>query len=235
VTRRDATPTGVPSAHRRDSAVLGVAVGVFGITFGVLASTSGLSIAQACVMSLLVFTGASQFAAVGIIGSGGDPAAAVGSALLLGARNGAYAMSLNRLLPRSKWRRALAAQLVIDESTAMALVQENDDHAREALFITGGMVFIFWNLGTLLGALSGEAIGDPEAWGLDAAFPAGFITFVLPHLNRRPALVSALVGGTVAMLAVPLTPAGAPIVLAVAGALAGYAALQCTPTAETDP
>jgi len=215
--------------HRRDSVVLGIAVGLFGITFGVLATTSGLTVAQACAMSLLVFTGASQFAAVGVVGAGGAPASAIGTALLLAARNAAYAVAIGRLLPHRTAGRLAAAQLVIDESTAMALAQNDDASAREAFWFTGITLYIFWNLGTLLGALSGEAIGDPRAWGLDAAFPAGFITFVLPHVRSRPGLVSALVGGTVALIAVPLTPAGAPVLLAVIGAGAGYLVLRRGP------
>ena len=179
------------SGHRRDSFILGAAVGAFGVTFGVLATTSGLTVAQACAMSLLVFTGASQFAAVGVISAGGAAASAVGTALLLAARNGAYALTIGRLLPARLGARLLAAQLVIDESTAMALSHDDEEQAREAFWIAGLAVYVFWNLGTLVGALSGEAIGDPEALGLDAAFPAGFITFVLPHVQRRPGLVAA--------------------------------------------
>lgn len=215
------------SSHRRDSFVLGAAVGAFGVTFGVLATTSGLSVAQACAMSLLIFTGASQFAAVGVVASGGAVASAIGTALLLAARNGAYALTIGRLLPRRIGARLVAAHLVIDESTAMALARDDEKAARESFWISGLTLYCFWNLGTLVGALSGEAIGDPEAWGLDAAFPAGFITFVLPHVQRRPGLVAALVGGTVAVVAIPLTPAGAPVLLAVVGALAGWVVLRC--------
>ncbi len=221
------------TGHRRDSLVLGAAVGIFGVTFGVLATTTGLTVAQACAMSLLVFTGASQFAAVGVVGAGGAAASAVGTALLLAARNGAYALTIGRLLPRRLAGRLLAAQIVIDESTAMALAQSDEKESREAFYITGLTIYAFWNLGTLLGALTGEAIGDPRAWGLDAAFPAGFITFVLPHVQKRPGLVAALVGGAVAVVAVPLTPAGAPVLLALAGSVAGWVVLRHQP--ETGP
>jgi 4-azaleucine resistance transporter AzlC len=210
------------STHRRDSVVLAAAVGVFGITFGVLATTSGLTVAQASAMSLLVFTGASQFAAVGVIGAGGEPVSAVGSALLLAARNGAYALTLDRVLPSKTSARVVAAQLVIDESTGMALAQQSRSDQREAFWITGLGVFVFWNLGTILGAISGEAIGDPKTWGLDAAFPAGFMTFVIPHVRERPGLVAALVGGGIAVLAVPLVPAGAPVLLSVLGAMVSW-------------
>lgn len=217
------------ASHRRDSVILGAAVGAFGITFGVLATTSGLTVAQACVMSLLVFTGASQFAAVGVVGAGGAPISAVGTALLLGARNGAYALTISRLLPERLLARLGAAQFVIDESTAMALAQPDERQAREAFWFTGLGTYVFWNLGTLAGALSGDAIGDPEAWGLDVAFPAGFITFVLPHVRSRPGLVAALVGGATAVAAVPFTPAGAPVLLAVFGAVVGWFVLRASP------
>ncbi len=223
------------TGHRRDSVVLGTAVGIFGVTFGVLATTSGLTVAQACAMSLLVFTGASQFAAVGVIGAGGAAASAIGTALLLAARNGAYALTIGRLLPQRVVGRLVAAQIVIDESTAMALAETDEKAARESFYVTGLAVYVFWNLGTLLGALTGEAIGDPEAWGLDAAFPAGFITFVLPHVSERPGLVAALVGGTIAVIAVPLTPAGAPVLLAVVGSVAGWLVMRRGPQEGATP
>jgi len=210
-----------PRRHLRDSVVLGGAVGLFGVTFGVLATTSGLTVPQTCAMSLLVFTGASQFAAVGVVAAGGAAASAVATALLLGARNGAYALTVAHLLPRSVLGRLAGAQLIIDESTAMALAQADERFARQALWATGIAVYVFWNLGTVVGALAGDVIGDPTTIGLDAAFPAGFVTFVMPHVKQRPGLVAALLGGAVAVLAVPFTPAGAPVLLAGVGAVAG--------------
>jgi 4-azaleucine resistance transporter AzlC len=170
-------------------------------------------------MSLLVFTGASQFAAVGVLAAGGSPASALGSALLLAARNGVYGLALHRTLRGPRLRRLLAAQLVIDESTAMALGQADPRHAARAFWVTGVSVFVFWNLGTLAGALGGDALGDPERWGLDAAFPAGFIALAVPHLATRAGRVAAVTGAVVALVAVPLTPAGAPILLASLGAV----------------
>lgn len=201
-------------AYIRDSIVLGVAVGVFGAAFGVLAVASGLTVAQACAMSLLVFTGASQLAAIGVIGSGGSTATAIGSALLLAARNGVYGMALSRPLALRGARRVVGAQLVIDESTAMAVAQHDDAATRGAFWATGVSVFVFWNAATLLGALAGNAIGDPTMWGLDAAFPAGFIALMMPMLRERPKLAAALVGACIAVIAVPTTRAGVPILLA---------------------
>ena len=129
-------------AYTADALGIGVATGVYGISFGVLAVGAGLSEAQACAMSLLVFTGGSQFAAISVIGAGGAAATAIGSALLLAVRNGAYGLSLASLLRGSFPRRAIAAQLVIDETTAMARAQDSDDEARGAFWLTGAAVLL---------------------------------------------------------------------------------------------
>jgi len=201
--------------------VLGAAVGVFGATFGVLAVAAGLSVAQACVMSLLVFTGGSQFAAVGIVDGGGSEASAVASGLLLAARNAVYGLPLAEELPtRGRWA-PVAAHLTLDETTAMTLAQEDPNQRRHAFFVTGVAVFVFWNLGTLAGAVAGSGIGDPGALGLDAAFPAGFLALLAPLVRERPAAVAALAGAVVAVVAVPFAPAGAPILLAAVGAAIG--------------
>ncbi len=201
--------------------MLGVAVGVFGVSFGVLAVATGLSVAQACAMSLLVFTGASQFAVVAVIGAGGSPLAALASALLLAARNGAYGLAMAPLIRGKLPRRLVAAQLVLDESTAMAYAQ-TDDRQREVGFWAAGIsVFVFWNLGTLVGALGGGVIGDPATFGLDAAFPAGFVALLVPHLRRFEGRLVAAMGATIAVVLVPLTPAGVPVLAAGAAALIG--------------
>lgn len=203
--------------HRRDSVVLGAAVGLVAVPFGVLAVTAGLSLAKAMVMSLLVFTGASQFAAVGVIESGGSPVSAVGGALLLGARNTLYGMRMSGRLARLGWRRIPAAHFVIDESTAMSVAQDDEVAADEAFLWTGAAIFFFWNVGTVVGVLVGEAIGDPNVWGLDVAFPASFIALLGPHVSQMPGRVAGLVGAAIALVAVPFTPAGAPILLAALG------------------
>lgn len=214
------------------SLVLGVAVGAFGISFGVLAVASGLSAAQACAMSLLVFTGASQFAAVGVIGSGGSTAAALGSALLLAARNGAYGLSLSDVIKGRLATRLVASQLVIDESTAMATAQVAPEQQVRGFWLAGLSVFVFWNLGTLLGALGGDAIGDPERYGLDAAFPAGFVALVVPHLRSLDGRLAAAIGVAVALLLVPVAPAGVPILAASAAVLLG---LRTGPAGRPEP
>jgi 4-azaleucine resistance transporter AzlC len=206
------------ATERRSIWVLGLAVGVFGVSFGVLATTAGLSVAQACAMSVLVFTGASQFAVIGVLGAGGSLPSAFGSALLLAARNAAYGVALAPTLARRPLgRRMLAAQLVIDESTALATAQSGP-RAREHAFWTAGIaVFVCWNIGTALGAVAGDAVGDPEALGLDAAFPAGFVALVVPHLRSRRGRWAAAWGALIALALIPLLPAGAPIVVAALG------------------
>lgn len=209
--------------YLRDALIIGAATGVFGMAFGVLAAATGLDLAKTMALSLLVFTGASQFAAVGVIGAGGDQLTAVASALLLGARNGFYGLALARYLRARLLGRAAAAQLVIDESTALALAQP-DPTDRQGAFLSGGLsVFFFWNLGTLIGALGGEAIGDPGALGLDAAFPAGFIALAAPAFGHRRGLVAAGVGALVALVATPLVQPGLPILLAAVGAVVALA------------
>ena len=208
------------SRYLRDSLLLGLAIGVFGASFGVLATTAGLSVGKACAMSLLVFTGGSQFAAVGVLQAGGSLAAAFSSALLLAARNAAYGLTLAPTLGRLRGvPRFVAAHLVIDESTAMATAQPNREDAARAFWATGLSVFVCWNLGTLGGALAGSALGDPGALGLDAAFPAGFIALVAPHLRHRRGQVAALSGALIALVLIPLTPPGVPIVAATAAVI----------------
>lgn len=215
---------------RRAIWVLGAAIGVFGISFGVLATTAGLTVLQACVMSLLVFTGASQFAAVGVLDAGGSIGSAFGSALLLAARNTAYGVAMAPTLSGgSLARRLLAAQLVIDESTAVATAQAGPAARRHAFWATGVAVFVCWNAGTVLGALAGDAIGDPEALGLDAAFPAGFVALAVPHLRGRRGRVAAACGALIALVLIPLTPAGVPILAAVLGVVPAVLAVPPDP------
>lgn len=209
-----------PAAPRpvRDGVSIGVAVGLVGIAFGVLAESEGLSVAKACALSLLVFTGASQFAAVSVLGSGGSLAAALGSALLLAARNGLYGPVVARwLVDDPAPRRAVMTQLVIDESTAVGAAQPTAAQSRTG-FLAGGLaVYVCWNLGTLVGALGGAALGDTDAWGLDAAFPAAFVALLAPHVRRRPGQVAAVTAAAVCIAGMPVLPAGVPVLLAVLG------------------
>ncbi|MGN6377347.1 MAG: AzlC family ABC transporter permease [Gaiellales bacterium] len=200
---------------------IGVAVGVYGVSFGVLAVAGGLSPAQACVMSMLVFTGASQFAFVGVLAGGGGALAAAGPAVMLAMRNAAYGLSLAPIMPKRLRDRAIAAHLVIDETTAMARAQDDPATARRAFLTTGICVWVFWNAGTLAGALAGGGIGDPRALGLDAMFPAAFLALLAPQLRRPGAPVAAIAGAIIALVLVPVAPAGVPVIAALAGVIPG--------------
>jgi len=197
----------------RDAVGIGVAVGAYGLSFGAAAITAGLSTAQACALSLLVFTGASQFALVGVLGAGGSAVAAVAGALLLGSRNTLYAVRLSSLLPMPARRRVLAAQLTIDESTGMATAAP-PQLAATAFWATGLSVYVLWNLATLLGALGAARLGDPGVLGLDAAVPAAFLALLAPQVRDRQRWAVACAGGLLALVAVPLFPPGIPVLLA---------------------
>ena len=197
----------------RDALGIGVAVGAYGLSFGAAAVTAGLSALQACVLSLLLFTGASQFALVGVLGAGGSALAAVAGALLLGTRNTLYAVRLASLVPVRGVRRAVAAQLTIDESTGMATAAPSG-LAPTAFWATGASVYVLWNLATLLGAIGAARLGDPARLGLDAAVPAAFLALLAPQVRTRPLLAAGLAGALVAAAAVPFTPPGVPVLLA---------------------
>ena len=199
---------------------LGFAVGVFAVSFGVTAVAAGASVAQTCAMSLLVFTGASQFAAVSVFGAGGSAAAAFGGAALLAARNSVYGLAMAPHLRGSLGKRLVAAQLTIDESTAMAAAQEDEAHRVAAFWITGLSVYLFWNIGTLIGALLGSAI-DPKVLGLDAAFPAAFLAILWPLLRERCSAMAALIGASLCLVLIPFVPVGVPILCAAVGILVG--------------
>lgn len=216
----------------RKAAVLGLAVGIYGVSFGVLAIASGLTLWQAVGLSSLVFAGGSQFAAVGVIAAGGAPLAAVTGGLLLNTRMAAFGLALAPVLGGSLPRRALAAHLLIDESSAMALAERDPAAARRAFWLTGMSVFVFWNLATVFGALAGSLIGDPEALGLDAAFPAGFLALLGPLLDSRAARLSAVCGAVIALALLPFTPAGVPIIAAAAGVLGGLLGGAADPPRE---
>lgn len=204
------------------SVTLGAVVGAFGVVFGVGAVSAGGSVFQACAMSLLVFTGASQFTAVSVVDGGGSTGSALGGAMLLAARNGVYGLAMAPHLTGRPWSRLIAAQLTIDESTAMATAQTAPALRRAAFWITGASVYVFWNLGTLLGALAGSAI-DPTVFGLDAAFPAGFVAMVAPHFRTRQGRRAGVLGAVICLATVPFVPVGLSILCAGAAVLLGVA------------
>jgi predicted branched-subunit amino acid permease len=183
------------------------------MSFGAIATTSGLTLLQTESLSLLMFTGASQFALVGIIGSGGGVWAGVATAALLGTRNALYGVRLSTLLNVRGLRRLLAAQFVIDETTAMAIARDTVTEGRYAFWATGVLLFTFWNLGTFIGALATNALPDPKLLGLDAAPPAAFLALLAPRLRAREPFAIALAAGLVALVCIPLLPAGIPLLV----------------------
>ena len=198
----------------RDALGIGIAVGAYGITFGALATTGGFSVPQTMALSSLMFTGGSQFAYIGVVAAGGSVIAAAVTALLLGARNTLYGVAMAPLLKTRGANSALAAQLTIDESTAMALAHEDPDEpraARTAFWATGVTVFICWNIATLLGALGASALGDPRNYGLDAVIPAAFLALMWPRLTSRSAIAVAVLAAAIATLLTVWLPAGLPV------------------------
>lgn len=198
----------------RDAVGIGAAVGTYGVSFGALAVANGLDLWQALALSTLTFTGGSQFALVSVIGAGGTSVAALAASLLLGLRNALYGLRMAPTLGVQGWRRLLAAQLTIDETTAMAVAQDDDQASRLAFWATGAAVFICWNIATVIGALGATAIGDPATFGLDAAVPAALLALVWPQLKSRKVVGVAAGAAFIALILTPLLPAGMPVLLA---------------------
>ena len=203
----------------RDGLGVGIATGTYGLSFGAVSVAAGLSVAQTCALSLLMFTGASQFALVGVLAAGGSPASGALTALLLGTRNTLYGLRLAPLLAWRGWRRGVGAHLLIDESTAMSVTRDSTPAARTGFLTTGVTIFVLWNLFTLAGALAGTAIGDPRSYGLDAAVGAAFLALLWPRLHDRTHRLVAVTAATVALGLVPLTAAGVPVLAAAGVAL----------------
>jgi len=193
---------------------VGVATGTYGISFGALSVAAGLSLWQTIALSALLFSGASQFAVVGIVAAGGSGAAAVATSTLLGMRNGLYGLQMSRLLGVSGLRRVAAAQLTIDESTAVGVVQPERSAQRLGFWGTGLAVYVMWNVMTIVGAVVGNALGDPKRFGLDAAAPAAFCALLWPRLKRGDARAVAAVSAVIALVVAPHAPAGIPVLVA---------------------
>ncbi|MGE9806994.1 AzlC family ABC transporter permease [Janibacter sp. G1551] len=203
----------------RQSLLVGVATGAYGISFGALSVAAGLDVLQTMALSLLLFSGGSQFAVVGVLGAGGAPVAAVATSTLLGVRNGIYGLQTARLLEVRGWRRLLAAHLTIDESTAVGVAQSDRALGRVGFWWTGAAVFVLWNLMTLLGAVVGNALGDPATWGLDAAAAAAFCGLLWPRLRSRDAVATAVLAAFLALVTAPALPVGVPVLVATLAAV----------------
>jgi len=197
----------------RDALGIAIASGAYAIAFGAISIASGLSVPQTMVLSAVMFTGASQFAMVGVIGAGGSVWAGALTAVLLGTRNAFYSLRLASLLQVRGGRRFLAAHFVLDETTAMAIARDDPQLSRFAFWATGIALFTFWNTGTLVGALATQAISDPRVFGLDAAVPAAFLALLAPRLRAREPLLVAIAAAAVALLVVSFVPAGVPLLI----------------------
>ncbi len=203
---------------------VGLAASLYGVSLGALGVAAGLTVAQTCVTSLLLFTGGSQFALVGIIGGGGSAASAITASSLLGIRNGLYGLQLKPILQVRGLRRVAAAQLTIDESTAVSVTQHEPAQQRRGFWITGAVIFVGWNVTTFIGALAGDALGDPKQYGLDAAAAGAFLGLLWPRLSSREPVAVAVGAAVVAAVLVPVVPAGIPVVAAaVVAVIAGLA------------
>lgn len=198
----------------RDALGVGVAVGLSGFAFGVTSAGSGLTLVQTCALSLLVFTGASQFALVGALAAGGGPLTAAAGAFFLGVRNAFYGLRLSQLLSLTRAVRPFAAQWVIDETAAVALAQPTRRSARIGFVVTGLSLYVLWNLTTLLGGLGAEAMGDTDAWGLDAAGPAVFLALLAPMLKSTTERAAAGLAVVLGLGLLPVLPAGVPVLVA---------------------
>jgi predicted branched-subunit amino acid permease len=210
---------GTLSAPRRAQVIrqgisVGIATGAYGVSFGALSVAAGLSVIQTCALSLLLFSGGSQFAFVGIVGAGGSGVAAVATSTLLGLRNGLYGLQLSRLLRLRGVRRLTGAHITIDESTAVAIGQPEVAASRLGFWVTGLSVFALWNLMTLVGGILGNALGDPKRYGLDAAAASAFLALLWPRLKAGEARVVAVAAAFIAIVLSPYTPVGVPVLAA---------------------
>ena len=202
------------AAIRRDALGIAAYAGAFGVSLGAIAVASGLTVVQTGLLSLAMFSGASQVAFISVAGAGGSALAAVPAALLLGVRNTFYGIRLVQVLGVRGRRTALAAQFVLDETTAMVIAREDEREQRYAFWFTGVLLFAVWNVGTIGGALGGSAIGDTATFGLDAVVPAAFLALIWPGLDAVSSRLVAIGGALVALALVPLLPPGIPVLAA---------------------
>ena len=223
--------TAETSATWRMALSVSVATGAYGVSFGALAVAAGLDVWQAMMLSLLMYTGGSQFAFVGALAGGGLPA--TGAAMLVGLRNAVYVVQVNSWFHPLWAQRILMAHFTTDESTAVAAAQPDQRLRRLGFWVTGAGVFALWNAMTLVGALLGNLLGDPKAWGLDGAALAAFCGLLWPRLVARDAVATAIAAAAVTVALVPVLPAGLPILAAVVVG-GGATLLQRRRTARRD-
>ena len=204
----------------RVAAPIGVAALVFGLSFGVLARAAGMGRVAPVVMSVTTFAGSAQFAAVSILGAGGGLVTAIVAAVLLNLRYGPIGLSAATTFKGPWWRRALSAQLIVDESWAIS--QRDDGRLDRYLLVGAGLLLLVcWTIGTAVGAFAGDLVADPGSLGLDAAFPALFLALLWPQVRERSRLLAALGGAAIALALMPFTGPGIPIVAASLACLVG--------------
>ena len=204
----------------RAAAPIGVAAVAFGVSFGVLARAADMGRVAPIVMSVTTFAGSAQFAAVSILGAGGGVFTAIVAAILLNLRYGPIGLSAATTLEGPWWRRVLTSQLIVDESWAIA--QRDDGRLDRHLLVGAGLLLLVcWTLGTAIGAFAGDLVADPEALGLDAAFPALFLALLWPQVRERSRLLAAIGGAAIALVLMPFTGPGIPIVAASLACLVG--------------
>jgi len=210
-----------PAVRATVNMSLGVAgaVSLYGISFGALAVASGLDFWQTQVLSLFMFSGGSQFAVIGLVAAGAAGPSIITAAGLLGIRNGLYAVRMSSVVGVGFWKRLLAGHWTIDESTAVAIAQGELREQRRGFWLTGAAIFVGWNLMTAVGAVLGDALGDPKAWGLDAAAAAAFLGLLWPRIHAFQPVAIAAVSAVVTVIAVPTLPPGIPILVAAATGL----------------
>nr|WP_307804955.1 AzlC family ABC transporter permease [Streptomyces sp. VRA16 Mangrove soil] len=202
----------------RDVALVCLADGVVGLSFGAIAVAGGLPVWLPVLMSLLVFAGSAQFSAVGVLAAGGGPVAAAATGLLLNTRTAAFSLAVADTLGRSWPARLVGAHLVTDETAAFVLAQSDPGKRRTAFWLSGISLFVAWNVSVAAGALAGGALGDTDRFGLDAAFPAVLLALVLPALRDGSGVRrAAAAGAVIAVAATPFLPTGVPVLLALAG------------------
>ncbi|MHA6794929.1 AzlC family ABC transporter permease [Pseudonocardia bannensis] len=201
----------------RDALALAAAIGVVGASFGALAAAAGVPVPLTIAMSLLVFAGGSQFLVVAVIAAGASPVAAVAAGLLLNARHLPFGLAVSGVVGDRWPARLLGAHVLIDESVAFSRARGSGPRARTAYWLCGGLFFVFWNVGTVVGVLAGSAVPDPGAFGVDAAFPAGLLALLLPALRRADARRVGFGSAAVALLATPFLPAGLPVIIGLLG------------------
>jgi 4-azaleucine resistance transporter AzlC len=209
-----------PREDLRDAVALGAAMVVVGASFGALAASAHVPLLLTVAMSVFVFAGGSQFLAVAVIAAGGAPLAAVLGGLLLNLRHLPFGLAVGGFVGRSWPARLLGTHLMVDEVIAFARSRPDPVRARRAYWLLGALMFVGWNVGTLLGALAGTAVPDPSRFGMDAAFPAALLALLLPALREADAARVALLGAAAALLVTPWAPAGLPVLLALAGLVA---------------